>query len=146
MTRLDVDFESKGKTCRGWHFPPTDSGGQRPCIVMAHGFGVTRDCMLERYAERFAKEGFHVLLFDYRHFGDSDGEPRLLLSVRRQLADWQAAIDAARGLDGVDPGRIATWGSSFSGGHALVAAAKDGRVAAVSSQGPMMDGWVAFKD
>ena len=29
--------------------------------------------------------GMAALVFDYRHFGDSEGEPRQLISVRRQL-------------------------------------------------------------
>jgi len=51
----------------------------------------------------------HVLLFDYRHFGDSDGKPRQLVSVRRQLQDYAAAVAFARALSGVDPARIAVW-------------------------------------
>jgi cephalosporin-C deacetylase-like acetyl esterase len=66
-----------------------------------------------------------------------------LLSVGRQLDDWAQAIACARGLSGVDAHKIALWGSSFSGGHVLVAGARDGKVAAVSSQGPMMDGLAA---
>jgi pimeloyl-ACP methyl ester carboxylesterase len=84
------------------------------------------------------------LAFDYRHFGASDGEPRQLIDVARQLEDWAAALAAARRLEGVDPERVAAWGSSFGGGHALVAGVRDGRVAAIASQCPMMDGLVAF--
>jgi pimeloyl-ACP methyl ester carboxylesterase len=111
---------------------------------MAHGLGGTRDVGLAPYAERFAAAGFGVLVFDYRHFGDSDGQPRQLPSIRRQLQDWRNAVAFARGLHGVDPDRIALWGSSFSGGHVVVVAARDKRVAALSAQGPMMDGWAAL--
>jgi pimeloyl-ACP methyl ester carboxylesterase len=110
---------------------------------MAHGFGATRDASLEPYAERFAAAGLHVLLFDYRHFGASDGEPRQLLSVRRQLQDYAAAVHFAQALAGVDPQRIAVWGTSFSGGHALVTAATVPGVAAAVCQCPMMDGRAA---
>ena len=47
---------------------------------------------LDTFAERFAAAGYSCLVFDYRHFGDSDGAPRQLLSIRRQLDDWAAAI------------------------------------------------------
>jgi alpha/beta superfamily hydrolase len=30
---------------------------------------------LDAYAEAFAEAGYHALVFDYRHFGDSEGEP-----------------------------------------------------------------------
>ncbi len=88
--------------------------------------------------------GLHVLVFDYRYFGDSDGEPRQHFNIRAQLDDWAAAIACARKLDGVDAKRIALWGSSFSGGHVITAAVEDGHVQAVSSQGPMMDGFAAL--
>jgi len=145
--RLDIDFKSKGVTCRAWFYPAQgdalSSSAGVPCVVMAHGFGGTRDAGLEPYAEKFAAAGLAVLLFDYRHFGASDGEPRQLLSVRRQLADWAAAIRVARAQQSVDGARIALWGSSFSGGHVIAAGAADGKVAAITSQGPMMDGLAA---
>ncbi len=137
MTRADFEFTSGGSSCRGWHFAP-EVEPLRAAIVMAHGFGGTIDAGLEPFAERFAAAGFDVLVFDYRHFGGSDGEPRQLLSVKLQLEDWAAAIDYADGLAGVD--RVGLWGTSFSGGHVIVAGARDPRVVAVTSQCPMMDG------
>lgn len=144
IIREDVEFASQDTLCRAWLYRPQPAdAGARPCIVMAHGLGGTRDAGLEPYARKFCAAGFLVLLFDYRHFGASDGEPRQLLSVSRQLDDWAAAIAFARALPGADARRIALWGSSFSGGHVIVAAARDGRIAAVSAQGPMMDGLAA---
>jgi len=145
MTRTEVAFGSHGATCRAWRYAPADGGdgATRPCVVMAHGFGATRDASLAPYAERFAAAGLHVLVFDYRHFGASDGEPRQLVSVRRQLQDYAAAVHFAHALAGVDPARVAVWGTSFSGGHALVTAATVPGVAAAVCQCPMMDGLAA---
>jgi pimeloyl-ACP methyl ester carboxylesterase len=145
MTRTEVAFGSRGATCRAWRYAPdaNGDGSLRPCVVMAHGFGATREASLEPYAERFAAAGMHVLLFDYRHFGASDGEPRQLLSVRRQLQDYAAAVHFAHALSGVDPDRVAVWGTSFSGGHALVTAATVPGVAAAVCQCPMLDGLAA---
>lgn len=147
MQRQEIAFTSHGTTCRAWHYVAEpadgDAGRLRPCIVMAHGFGATRDASLQPYAERFAAAGLDVLVFDYRHFGASDGEPRQLLSLRRQLQDYRAAIDCARTLPGVDAQRIAVWGTSLAGGHALVTAARVAGVAAAVCQCPMMDGLAA---
>jgi pimeloyl-ACP methyl ester carboxylesterase len=107
---------------------------------MAHGFAGTMDSGLLPFAERFAEAGLDALVFDYRHFGASEGEPRQLLSIRRQLDDYDAAIRFARALEGVDPDRIVVWGSSYAGGHVVVVAVADGKVAAVISQVPAMDG------
>jgi uncharacterized protein len=143
-----VAFESDGLVCRGVHLVGAGDefaqGGRRPCVVLAHGFSGTVDSGLTAFAERFSDAGLDALAFDYRHFGASDGEPRQLLSVRRQLQDYAAAISFARTLPGVDPGRIVLWGSSFSGGHVVAAAVADGRVTAAISQVPMMDGLVAL--
>jgi len=144
MKREEVEFDSGRERCAAWHYAPeAKASGAAACIVMAHGLGATRDMGLSPFAERFADAGYHALVFDYRYFGDSGGEPRQLLSVRRQLADWAAALRFARGLPGIE--KVALWGTSFSGGHVVVAAARDGRVAAVTAQCPMMDGLGAIK-
>lgn len=144
-----IEFNSKGVVCRGFHYGPESDDLEKekgaPCVVMAHGFGGTIEMGLRPFAERFVEAGMHVLLFDYRHFGISDGEPRQLISVRRQHDDYISAINFARTLESVDPDRIALFGTSFSGGHVVKVAARDGRVAAVVSQCPMMDGFAALK-
>ena len=97
--RRDVEFRSDGVTCRAWAYAPGE-GVRRPapCIVMAHGLGGTRDAALEPYAERFAEAGFHVLLFDYRYLGASDGEPRQHIDPWRQVGDYRDAITFASTL------------------------------------------------
>jgi fermentation-respiration switch protein FrsA (DUF1100 family) len=139
MSRSDVSFPSGSSECAAWLYRP-DAGGPRPLVVMAHGFSATRELGLEPYAERFRAAGLGVLLFDYRHFGASGGEPRQLLDIHRQHDDYHAAIARARRIDWVDPERIALFGSSFSGGHVVVVAAQDPRIAAVVAQCPFEDG------
>jgi fermentation-respiration switch protein FrsA (DUF1100 family) len=140
VTRTDVEFLSNGASCAAWLYRP-DGDGRLPLVVMAHGFSATRELRLDAYAERFAEAGLAALVFDYRHFGASAGEPRQLLDIKRQHEDYEAALTHARGLDWVDDQRIALFGSSFSGGHVLAVAARDGRVAAVIAQCPFTDGF-----
>ena len=146
MNRSELEFQSDGTSCRAWFYRPDGQHESLPCVVMAHGFGATRDASLEPYAIRFAEAGLSVLLFDYRHFGASDGEPRQLVSVRRQLEDYASAVACARRQPGVDGRRIAVWGTSFSGGHALVCAAQLPGLAAAVCQCPMMDGLAALRN
>lgn len=142
--RSELGFESGGERCAAWLWSP-GSEGPHPCVVLAHGFSGVREQRLDTYAERFAQAGMATIAFDYRHFGASAGEPRQLVDIRAQLADWRAAVRFARGLEGVDPDRVALWGSSFSGGHVVAVAARDDRVAAVVSQAPFTDGLTALR-
>jgi pimeloyl-ACP methyl ester carboxylesterase len=107
---------------------------------MAHGFAAERTFRLTAFAERFVENAMAVFAFDYRNFGDSDGAPRNLVSPRRHLQDWKSAIDHVRSLEGIDCERIALWGSSFSGGHIMVIAARDPGISAIISQLPFVDG------
>jgi len=138
--RTDVTFHSGDDWCAGWLYRPEGFEGPRPLMVMAHGFSGTKELRLPAYAERFCDAGIGVLLFDYRHFGASGGEPRELLDISRQHADFHSALAYARDLDWVDPQRVGLFGSSFSGGHVLAVGAADGRVAAIVSQCPFTDG------
>ncbi|WP_072803788.1 alpha/beta hydrolase [Rhodococcoides yunnanense] len=132
--RDDLRFESGGAECAAWHYRGREGA---PVVVMAHGLGGVRSMRLAAYAERFVAAGYSCLVFDYRHFGDSGGEPRQLLDIGEQLDDWAAAIGFARTLGS---GRVVLWGTSFGGGHVIIAAARDGDITAVVSQCPFTDG------
>lgn len=140
VRETDHELPSGDDVCRAWLFVPERAGAPTPCIVMGNGFGLTRGCGFRHPAVAFAEAGYAVLLFDYRGFGDSGGEPRQLISFRKQLEDWAAAIDFARARPEVDANRIVTWGFSLGAGHALTAAARDDRVVAVVGVVPMFDG------
>lgn len=140
LSRKDVSFKVKETAVSAWLYLPQNLPAPYPCIIMAHGFGGTKDLGLEPYAVRFQKTGYAVLIFDYRHLGDSDGEPRQLIWIPYQLEDWQAAIDYVRGLGEIDPEKIGLWGTSFSGGHVIVIAAKDHGISCICAQCPGLDG------
>lgn len=143
----DVSFDSGGARCGAWYVAAgsdglaTESG--RPVVVMAHGFGGTKDSGLQPFAERLAAAGLDVLAFDFRGFGTSGGTPRQTVSVQRQLEDYRAAMTAAAALPDVDPQRLVLWGASLSGGHVLAAAAGRDDVAAVVALVPLVDGRAA---
>lgn len=138
MIRRDFVFDSGGDPCAAWLYPPTETVGMAPVVVMAHGLSGTRRDRLGPFAERFATAGFAALVFDHRGFGDSEGEPDLFHPAR-QLEDWRAAIAFARSLPGIDSAKVVTFGSSMGGGNALAAAAKDPGIAAAISQVPFLD-------
>jgi uncharacterized protein len=139
--RREVRIGVGGTELAAWLYQPTSSrAGSVPCVILAHGFSGVRDMQLQRPAERFASAGYAALVFDYRHFGDSGGNPRQVLSIADQYADWDAAIAFAEQLDWVDRTRVALWGTSFCGGHVIDAALRHPEVAAVIAQAPFVDG------
>ena len=139
-----MSFSVDGLACAATLYRPEGGEGPVPCVVMGHGFSLTRRDGIPDYAERFAAAGLAVLAFDYRHWGDSEGQPRRFFSLRRQLEDWRAAVACARGLEGVDPDRIALWGMSMGGAHALTTAESDPRIASVVALVPLTDGLSAI--
>ena len=146
FTRSDGVFYSHGIRCAAWIYRPEDppSSGV-PVIVMAHGFGSVRSLRLPAYAERFAAAGYAVVVFDYRFFGDSDGQPRQLLDIPAQLEDWRAAIGWARTLPGVDPARVVAWGTSLAGGHVITIAGTGTALTALIAQVPHVSGVAAAR-
>ncbi|WP_069758586.1 alpha/beta hydrolase [Streptomyces sp. LUP47B] len=139
FTRQDITFPSGDSTCAGWLYLPTGVTSP-PVVVLGHGLGATREMRLDAFAERFAQAGIAAVAFTYRHFGDSGGHPRQLLSIRRQLADWDAALAYVSSRTDVDRSRVAVWGSSFGGGHAITVAARHPELRAAVAQCPFTDG------
>jgi pimeloyl-ACP methyl ester carboxylesterase len=147
LERQAVRFTSGGFECAAWHY----SGANDACIVMAGGFAVTKEPATDQFAARFHQAGFSVLAFDYRRLGESGGAPRQVVRIKDQLDDWQAAIQFAATLPGVDSGRIAAWGFSASGGHIFNVAARRVEaggvvLAAAIAQTPNADGVVATRN
>jgi dienelactone hydrolase len=139
FTRLDVSVTSGEDTCAAWLYLPSGVASP-PVVILGHGLGGTREMRLDAFAERFAQAGIAALAFTYRHFGDSSGQPRQLLSIKRQLADWDAAIAWVKNRRDVDGSRIAVWGSSFGGGHAITVASRHPELKAAVAQCPFTDG------
>lgn len=139
VQREGITFRSGADDCAAWHY----QGANGACVVMAGGAGVAKEPATDRFAARFHAAGYSVLAFDYRHIGESGGAPRQVARIREQLADWEAALDRAASLPGVQPGKVAAWSFSLGAGHLLrLASLPRGqhRLAAVIAQAPLADG------
>lgn len=139
FTRHDITFPAGDSTCAGWFYLPTGVTSP-PVVVLGHGLGATREMRLDAFAERFTQAGIAAVAFTYRHFGDSGGHPRQLLSIKRQLVDWDAALAYVQARHDVDRSRVAVWGSSFGGGHAITVASRHPELRAAVAQCPFTDG------
>ena len=160
----DLDFRqdviwSEGTRMAAEVFAPKGEGNL-PTILMAHGWGGVA-ASLRRDAVVFARAGYLVVTFDYRGWGASDSRVVLVepapkdpperrftaevLEVREVVdpvdmaRDWLNALHWLQAEPRCDTNRIGLWGSSYSGGHVLWAAAHDKRVKALFSQVGGMD-------
>ncbi|MEY2862718.1 MAG: hypothetical protein RLY58_425 [Pseudomonadota bacterium] len=124
----------------GADFYRPNKGRKPPVIIMAHGFAAERKFGLPAFAEAFATAGYAVVLFDYRGFGGSTGKPRELVSPSHHLEDWRAVLNQVKKRKDIDVKKIVLWGTSFSGGHVLVTAAREKGIRAVMAQVPHVDG------
>src|SRR5207245_10633804 len=68
---------TSGDELEVWLYLP-EGDGPHPAVVMAHGFAGVKAGGLVPSAERFCREGFAAVAFDYRHWGGSGGQPRVL--------------------------------------------------------------------
>jgi cephalosporin-C deacetylase-like acetyl esterase len=112
---------------------------------MAGGWCYVKELVQPEYAKVFAAAGIAALVFDYRNFGDSDGQPRQHLDPWEQIEDYRNALSYAETLPEVDKDRIGIWGISYSGGHVLVVGAIDPRVKCIMSNIPVVDGYLTMK-
>ncbi|WP_201301942.1 CocE/NonD family hydrolase [Streptomyces tendae] len=121
--RLDTSYFTAG------------SGGRRPAVLLAHGFGGSKDDVREQ-AEDLARDGYAVLTWSARGFGKSTGKIGLnapdgeVADVSR-LIDWLAEQPQVR-LDKDGDPRVGIAGGSYGGAVALLAAGHDTRVDAVA--------------
>jgi len=117
------------------------SGGARrlPGIVLCHGFTGIKELILPDYARRFAAAGYAALAFDYRGFGESQGERGRLIPYE-QVMDIRNSITFMETLDEVDPERIGLWGTSYGAANVIYTAGIDPRPRCVVAQVGFGDG------
>jgi len=117
------------------------SGGDRrlPGIVLCHGFTGIKELILPDYARRFATAGYAALAFDYRGFGESEGERGRLIPYE-QVMDIRNSITFMETLDEVDPERIGLWGTSYGAANVIYTAGIDPRPRCIVAQVGFGDG------
>ena len=133
--RFGLPYESvafdtdDGITIRGWWIPAAttdarhtqlDKAKQRtkpPTIVVGHGYPFDKANILPHVF--FLHRRFHLLLIDFRYFGESDG---LYTTVGiREVRDVQAAVNYLQEQEIVDPTRIGAMGFSMSASTFILA-------------------------
>ena len=158
MKQEAVYFYSEGSKLHGLLRLPDKGDGPFPGIVQGPGWLGLHDAKLyERYHRSFTDAGYAVLVFDYRGFGESEGEKGLIYPLW-QADDIRNAITYMQTRAAVDPNRIGLFGSGGTGGALpIYVAAVDQRVKCVVSNYGFASGkdwlrsmrreyeWIAFQ-
>jgi len=128
-----VNFNSEGLNLVGDLFlPPNyDPNKKYPALVVSGSWTTVKEQMAGLYAERLAKEGFITLAFDFRNFGESEGEPRFYENPALKKVDIENAVSFLGKQADVDAERIGAFGVCAGAMYTLMAAAEDDRIKSV---------------
>jgi len=151
----DANYETEDLRIESWDgtelactlFTPTDAApgsAPYPSMLMTHGWGGDRSEAMG--PELFASEGYVVLAYDSRGFGESGGEagsdgPNEVKDAER-LVTWLGNRDEVRTdrpVDGQPNPRVGMIGPSYAGGIQLNTAARDDRLDAIVPVIPWYD-------
>ena len=129
MSKEAVSFYSQGCKLRGDLYRPDDlgDGGTRAGILLCHGYTGVKDLYLPDNAASLVAEGYVVLTFDYKGWGQSEG-PKSHLNPHGRVADAQAALSFLALQPQVDADRLGVYGTSYGGATVVWLAAIDERV------------------
>ena len=119
-----VFFAPDGPALHGWWLPSATP--PRGSVVFCHGNARNLTWHV-RYVAWLTERGFNVLVFDYRGYGASEGDP----SRSGVVLDAVAAIDLVLARD---PERTVVFGHSLGGAIALSAVARRPAVRAVVAE------------
>ncbi len=129
-----VTFPSRdGLKISGWFVPAENAVG---AIVLCHGHPANRMEMLAA-ARTLHPAGFHILLFDFRSLGESEGD--LCTIGLHETQDLQGAADYLLAQPEMKGLPLGVYGISMGGAVAILTAAKDERFAAVAAHGAFAD-------
>ncbi|MGH9371169.1 MAG: alpha/beta hydrolase [Vicinamibacterales bacterium] len=126
MVSKRITFQSGNDTIVGSLHLPDRSEHRWPTIIFTGSWTTVKEQMPAVYARRLTDAGFAALTFDFRHWGESGGEPRAYESPASKIEDIQSAARYLHRQAVVDPDRIGGLAVCASAGymaHAIAAGA-----------------------
>ena len=130
-----IEFKSDGlKLIGNLYYPKNyESGKQYPAIVVSGSWTTVKEQMAGLYAKKLSEQGFITLAFDFRNFGESEGEPRFFESSNLKKEDVKNAVTYLASLDEVNNDKIGAFGVCAGAMYTLMASAEDDKIKAVST-------------
>jgi uncharacterized protein len=112
-----IEFKTYDSTAlRGNLYHAENAAQHAPIVIFVHGIGLVKEQYLENWFRHFLQAGYHVLTYDHRSFGDSDGLPRNHFNWTVQAEDFVDAVSYVRTLPEVDGDKVFGWGVAHSAG------------------------------
>lgn len=130
-----IQFNSAGLQLVGNLYYPNgfDMNKRYPAIIVSGSWTTVKEQMAGLYAEKLAEKGFITLAFDFRNFGESEGEPRFYESPNLKKEDIKNAVSFIDGLEEVDSDKIGLFGVCAGAMYSFMAASEDDRVASIAT-------------
>jgi len=110
-----------------------DPGGRAPALVVGHPMGAVKEQSADLYATMMAERGFVAMSIDLPFWGESEGQPRNLVSPDMYAEAFSAAVDYLGTQGFVDRSRIGAIGICGSGCFVISAAKIDPRLKAIAT-------------
>ncbi|HEV2801834.1 MAG TPA: nuclear transport factor 2 family protein [Pyrinomonadaceae bacterium] len=135
-----VEFQSEGLVLVGHlHLPAGFSEDKKHRAVVVTGSWTTvKEQMADLYASKLAREGLVALTFDFRNYGESEGQPRDYESPEMKARDITSAVDYLKSLRFVDAGNIGGLAVCASTGYMSQAVAQGADIKALNFVAPWL--------
>lgn len=126
----DVVFNSNGVNLKGHLFVPPnfEVSKKYPTAIVTGSWTSIKEQMPDEYASLLAQEGFLSMTFDFRGFGESEGQPRYVEDHTLKIEDLRAAVDFLVKHPNVDVEDLTGLGVCASSGYMAHATAQDQRI------------------
>ena len=139
-TKKRIEFKSEGLVLVGNLHLPTNFDKQKSyrAVVVAGSWTTVKEQMSDLYAAKFAKEGLVALSFDFRNYGESEGQPRNYENPTMKTEDLVNAVKYLQTLKFVDGENINGVGICASAGYLATAAANGAKFNSISLVAPWL--------
>lgn len=135
-----VEFKSEGLVLTGsLHLPENfDEKKTYKAVVVTGSWTTVKEQMADLYAAKLAKEGFVALTFDFRNYGESEGQPRNYENPEMKARDIVNAVEFLKNLNFVDRKNIGGLAVCASTGYMSLAVANGADLKAVNFVAPWL--------
>jgi pimeloyl-ACP methyl ester carboxylesterase len=133
-----VTFYSQGSKLVGNLHPSARAARRGPAVAVLGSWLTVKEQMPSKYAPLLADAGFAALTFDFRGFGESEGEPREVESARSKAEDIGNAITYLQTRKDVDPERVGVVAVCASAGYTALSMVYEPAIRSVAMVAPWL--------